>query len=61
MASQGGQYFVLRQTQEGGYEETGQGRTHPKVVEIYTALMIEHHNDEHARRRERPKRDDFLL
>ncbi|WP_433435392.1 hypothetical protein [Nonomuraea sp. CA-141351] len=60
LASEGGQFFVLRHTDDG-YEETGRGRAHPKVVEIYTALVIEHHNDKHARRGERPKLDDFLL
>lgn len=48
LASESGQYFVLRPSENGDYEETGRGRTHPDVVEIYAALVIEHHSDEHG-------------
>ncbi|MEV4115972.1 methyltransferase, FxLD system [Nonomuraea sp. NPDC049695] len=57
VASEAGQFFVLRQTQDG-YEESGRGRAHPKVVEIYAALVIKHQCDEHANRGERPELDD---
>ncbi|MET8990794.1 hypothetical protein ABZW49_35540 [Nonomuraea wenchangensis] len=48
LASESGQYFVLRPFEDGDYEETGRGRTHRDVVEIYAALVVEHHSDEHG-------------
>ncbi|MEQ4717937.1 hypothetical protein [Nonomuraea sp. B19D2] len=57
LASEGGQFFVLRQAEEAGYEETGRGR-YRQVLDVYIALAEQHHA-EHARSGERPEPDDF--
>ncbi|MER7362675.1 hypothetical protein [Nonomuraea wenchangensis] len=49
LASEGGQFFVLRQAESGGYEETGRGRTHRGAVRTYVALVIEHRREHVAR------------
>ncbi|MEV6033546.1 hypothetical protein AB0L65_20495 [Nonomuraea sp. NPDC052116] len=57
-ASEGGQFFVLRQTEEGGYEETGRG-LYRQAMDVYIALA-KAHRAEHLRRRETPEPDTFL-
>jgi hypothetical protein len=57
-ASEGGQFFVLRSTSGGGYEETGRGR-YRQAMDVYIALA-ERHRDEHLRRGETAEPDTFL-
>ncbi|MEO3797780.1 hypothetical protein ABGB14_46930 [Nonomuraea sp. B10E15] len=58
LASEGGHFFVLRSTGDGGYEETGRG-LHRQAMDLYITLA-ERHRDEHLRRGERPEPDTFL-
>jgi hypothetical protein len=57
-ASEGGHFFVLRSTDDGGYEETGRG-LYRQAIDVYVTLA-EHHRAEHLRRGERPGPDTFL-
>jgi hypothetical protein len=57
-AAEGGRFFVLRRTSGGGYEETGRG-LHHQAIEVYKALVQDHHAW-HRRRGERPEPDTFL-
>ncbi|MEV1005031.1 hypothetical protein [Nonomuraea sp. NPDC050202] len=59
LASEGGQFFVLRQAENGGYEETGRGRTHRSAVRTYVALVIEHRR-EHVTREEPLEPDPYV-
>ncbi|MFG6193390.1 hypothetical protein [Nonomuraea sp. JJY05] len=59
LASEGGQFFVLRQAERGGYEETGRGRTYRGAVRTYVALVIEHRR-EHITRGEPLEPDPYV-
>ncbi|MFB4284827.1 hypothetical protein ACBJ59_56835 [Nonomuraea sp. MTCD27] len=57
--SEGGQFFVLRQAENSGYEESGRGRTHRGAVRTYVALVIEHRR-EHVTRGEPLEPDPYV-
>ena len=58
LASLGGQFFVLRPSEENGYEETGRG-VYRKAVAAYVAL-VKQHRRHHLRRGEAPEYDSLL-
>lgn len=41
LCGEGGQYFVLRQTADGGYEETGRG-LYPRAAKTFAELASRH-------------------
>ncbi|GAA3251166.1 hypothetical protein GCM10020216_084450 [Nonomuraea helvata] len=57
LASEGGQYVVLRRAADG-YEETRRGR-YRAAVTVYVALVAEH-REEHRSRGEEPEYDALL-
>ncbi|MEU8251854.1 hypothetical protein [Nonomuraea sp. NPDC048916] len=56
--AEGGTFFVLRRTGDGGYEQTGRS-LYRQAIDVYIALA-EHHDAEHRRRGERAEPDTFL-
>ncbi|MFG6197794.1 hypothetical protein [Nonomuraea sp. JJY05] len=58
LASEGGEYFVLRCSEAGHYEETSRG-LYIKAAAAYLALEQKHHSEDH-RRGETPESDAHI-
>ncbi|MDP9848115.1 MULTISPECIES: hypothetical protein [Streptosporangium] len=49
LASEGGEFFVLRPADRRGHEQTSRGRAYRDVIQMYAALVRKHHLDHTSR------------